>query len=185
MQSNKNVAAGLITALISFLLGTAIFWAYYSTSDANWLFFGWGFVVVAGLVNLILLAVILKSSITDSRNRSKLLFTAVAMVLNIPVMLIYGWVTMGLLNTMRITLTNSTDDPITHINIIGCEPTHIDRLEKGEVTTVWVGITGDCSLNIEYMQNDSLKNEMMVGYVTSSMGQKIDYNIGGDNTEMF
>jgi hypothetical protein len=50
---------------------------------------------------------------------------------------------------MRITSTNSTQTTLSNININGCGGGHIDKLESGESETVWVEITGDCSINID------------------------------------
>jgi hypothetical protein len=62
------------------------------------------------------------------------------MLLNIPVILFYCWVAIILLDTMRITFTNSTQTTLTNINIVGCGGGHIDKLEVGESKTVWVDI---------------------------------------------
>ena len=74
---------------------------------------------------------------------------------------------------------------MTDINIIGCETKHIDKLEKGESKTVWVGITGDCTVNIDYLKNGEKKEENVAGYVTNSMGQKMKHNIGGHIDNVF
>ena len=93
------------------------------------------------------------------------------MLLNIPVMFFYCWVTIILLNTMRITFANSTQTTLTNINVVGGGG-HIDKLESGESETVWVDIIGDCSIDIDYLYNGQRKEESVAGYVTSSMGQK-------------
>ena len=86
---------------------------------------------------------------------------------------------------MRITFTNSTQTTLTDINIVGGETEHLDKLEVGQTKTVWVGITGDCSINIDYLSNGQRKRENVAGYVTSSNGQKMNHNIGGQNEEIF
>lgn len=73
------------------------------------------------------------------------------MLLNIPVMFFYCWAALILLATMRITFTNSTQTTLTNINVIGGGGGHIDKLERGENQTVWVAITGDCSIGIDYL----------------------------------
>ena len=100
-------------------------------------------------------------------------------------MLIYGWVAMVLLNNMRITFTNSTQTVLTDIKIDGCEPAQIDKLDPGATKTIWVGITGDCSINIYYLKNGQAQREEVAGYVTTNMGQKMNYNIGGQNAGLF
>ena len=103
------------------------------------------------------------------------------MLLNIPILFIYVWFAMMLTGNMRITFTNSTDRKLTEIQIIGCETEHIAELDPNESKTVWVGITGDCSIHLDYIENGEKKNEIVAGYVTRGMGQKMNHNIGGEN----
>lgn len=84
---------------------------------------------------------------------------------------------------MRITFTNSTQSTLTNINIVGCGGGHIDKLEVGESKTVWVDITG--SINVDYLSNGQQKEETVAGYVTSSMGQKVNHKIDGKDKEIF
>jgi hypothetical protein len=185
MMTERHIKLGRQTALISFLLGTAIFGLYFLTAAFELLFLGYGFIALTGLINLGVLISILVKANNEKANRTKLIKTCGLMLLNIPVMLFYCWVAIILLNTMRITFTNSTQTILTNINIVGCGGGHIDKLESGESETIWVDITGDCSLNIEYLSNGQKKEESVAGYVTSSMGQKMKHNIGGQNEEQF
>lgn len=185
MTTERHIKLGRQTALISFLLGTGIFGLYFLTSAFVLLFLGYGFIALTGLINLgVLISILIKAS-KDKDNRTKLLTTCGLMLLNIPVMLFYCWVAIILLNTMIITFTNSTQTTLTNINIIGCGGGHIDKLKSGESETVWVDITGDCSISIDYLSNGQKKEESVAGYVTNSMGQKMKHNIGGQNEEQF
>jgi hypothetical protein len=185
MTTERHIKLGQQTALISFLLGTVIFGLYFLTSSFELLFVGYGFIALTGLINIgILISILLKAN-KDIENRKKLLTTSGLMLLNIPLMLFYCWVAIVLLDTMRITFANSTQTTLSNINIVGCGGGHIDQLEAGQSKTVWVDITGDCSINIDYLSNGQQKNESVAGYVTSSMGQKMTYNIGGQNKEPF
>ena len=161
MDSNRKIKTGKLTALVSFIFGTSIFGLYFLTSAFGLLFLGYGFIALTGLINLYVLGTILYTAAKDKENRTILL------------------------NTMRITFTNATDTTLTDINIIGCETKHIDKLEKGESKTVWVGITGDCTVNIDYLKNGEKKEENVAGYVTNSMGQKMKHNIGGHIDNVF
>lgn len=107
------------------------------------------------------------------------------MLLNIPVLFFYCWVVIILLNTMRITFTNYTQSTLTNISIVGCGGGHIDKLKVGQSETVWISITGDCSINIDYLLNGQQKEEMVVGYTTGLNGQKIKHSIGGQNEKQF
>lgn len=179
MKTEEYIKSGRRTAFVSFFLGTAIFVLYYLRSSDVWLFAGYGFIVFAGLINLVLFLSLCIRAKNDTENRGKLLWTCGLMLLNIPVMLLYCWGAIILLDTLRITFTNSTQSKLTNINIVGCGGGHIDQLDVGEDKTVWVVITGDCSITIDYLSNGQLKNENVAGYVTKSMGQKLNHNIGG------
>jgi hypothetical protein len=181
MTAEKYIKLGRLTALVSFLLGTGIFGIYYLTSSAELLFVGYGFIALTGLVNIGILISIAVKAFQDNDNRKKLFSTCGLMLLNIPVMLFYCWIAIILIGVMRITFTNSMQTTLTDINIIGCETKHIDKLETGESKTVWVGITGDCTIKVDYLLNGQRKQENVVGYVTSGMGQKMKHKIGGQN----
>ena len=185
MTTERYIKLGLQTALISFLLGTVIFGLYFLTSSSDLLFLGYGFIVLTGLVNVGILFAILVRANKDEENRKRLFTTSGLMLINIPIMLIYCWVAIILLGTMRITFTNHTGSDLTDIKIVGCGGGQIDKLEVGESETVWIDITGDCSINISYLSNGQRKVESVAGYVTSSMGQKMKHNIGGKNEEQF
>ena len=58
---------------------------------------------------------------------------------------------------------------------------HIDKLEIGQSETVWVDITGDCSISIDYFSNGLKKEELVAGYLSGGMGQKMEHNISGHN----
>lgn len=184
MTSKKHITLGKWTALISFIIGTLIFGLYFFTSNGELLFIGYGFIILAGIVNPIILSAILFKSNSDSVNHKKLLKTSGLILINIPIMFIFIYVTMILIGTMRITFTNSTQNTLTNINIIGCETKHIAELKPNESKTVWVGITGDCSINLEYLENGKIKKETVVGYVTSGGGQKLKHKIDGKDKDI-
>ncbi|WP_026706541.1 hypothetical protein [Flavobacterium soli] len=174
---------GQQTALLSFLFGTTIFAAYFYTSMSELLFIGYTFIIIAGLVNIrIIISILLKTN-EDKVQRKKSMKTCGIMLLNIPALLLYCWIAIILINTMRITFTNTTRMNLTNINILGCEKIHIDKLKVGESKTVWVEITGDCSINIDYLANGIQKEESVESYVTNGMGQKINHKIGKLNEE--
>jgi hypothetical protein len=85
---------------------------------------------------------------------------------------------------MRITFTKSTDKKLTDINILGCKTQYISELKPNESKTIWVGITGDCSITLEYLENGKLKKETVAGYVTNGMGQKMKHKIDGKNKDI-
>jgi len=115
MTTQQHLKIGRLTALISFLLGTGIFGLYFLTSSSDLLFLGYGFIVLTGLINLGILVAILFRANKDRENRKRLLKTSGLMFINIPVMLVYCWVAIILLGTMRITFTNDTGTQLTDI----------------------------------------------------------------------
>lgn len=88
-NTDEQFARGMrITALVTFLTGTVIFAAYYFFG--GWLLLlGYGFIVVAALVNLSLFSIGLSEGLKN-RNRS-LLFSAAIMLINLPVLVFYVW----------------------------------------------------------------------------------------------
>ena len=179
MTSEKYIKLGKGIALFSFLIGTLIFGLYFSTSNSDLIFTGYGFITIAGVVNLIALISLLTRSNSDLINRKKLLKTIGIMLINIPIMFFFIWVTLILIGNMRITFTNATQNKLTNINILGCENEHISELEPNESKTVWIDIRGDCSIRLEYSENGELKTETVAGYITNGMGQKIKHQIDG------
>jgi len=175
MSTDNYIKAGRITALISFLLGTLIFGLYYLTSEGGVLFMGYGYILVAGIINLAALFVILAKAINDNENRKRLLMTSGLILVNIPVMVLYCWFAIVLLNTMRITFMNKTGTKLTDINIVGCGGAYISELEKGESETVWVKIKGDCGIHVDYLLDEQRKKRDVTGYVTKGMGGKMTY----------
>ena len=77
-----------VLALVTFLVGTAIFMAWYYLGNKV-LLIGYGYIVVAFLVNSSLAIVGLAAGIKD-RHR-KLLLSVAIMLLNVPVMIFYTW----------------------------------------------------------------------------------------------
>jgi hypothetical protein len=183
MTTKRIIKLGRQTALISFFYGTVIFGLYFLTSSSKLLFFGYAFIVITAVVNIGIIILILLRAEKDRENKTRLLVTFGLMLLNIPIMIVYCWFSLILLNTMRIKFLNTSDTILTGIKIIGCGGGYIDKLAPGETETVWIDITGDCTINIDYLSNGKRKQEIVVGYASMSMGQKLKHNIGGRNTD--
>lgn len=178
MNADRYIKLGRLTALISFLIGTCIFSLYFLNSSDEVLIIGYSFIPFIVLINIGILIFILIKAKTDKDSRKKLLTSCSLMLLNIPILFLYCWFTFILLNTMRINFTNTTQTTLTNINIVGCGGGKIDKLEVGESETVWIEIPRDCSISIEYLSTGQQKKESVVGYATSSMGQKMKHAIG-------
>jgi DNA primase len=90
-----------------------------------------------------------------------------------------------LTGNMRITFTNDTEHRLTEINIAGCETESIAKLEPNESKTVWVRITRDCFIHVDYKESGKQRSENVAGYVTRGMEQKTNYKIDGENHSKF
>lgn len=184
MTSKQHLKLGRLTALITFLLGTAIFGCYFLTSASELLFLGYLFIVLAGLINIGVLISILIRAKEDNAVKKNSFTTSAIMLVNIPTMIFYCWISMTLLNTMRITFINETGNTVRNISVTGCGGGYIKQLEIGESKTVWIDINGDCSIYLEYMINGTHKGETVASYITSSMGHKTNHIIDGKDKDI-
>jgi hypothetical protein len=185
MKVEQYIRLGRLSALISFFLGTGIFGVYYQSGSSELFSIGLGFIALAGLGNMAILISIIFVALDDQENTRGLLITIGLMLLNIPVMLFYCWAAFALMNVMRITFINSTPATLTDIHIVGCGGGYIEKLEVGESETVWVDITGDCGIHIDYLANGQRAEETVLGYVSGSMGMKMAYAIGEKDSVPF
>lgn len=142
MTSEKYNTLGKGTAVISFIIGALIFGVYFLTSNSDLLFIGYGFIVIAGIANLIILIVILAKSNSDSTNRKNLLKTSGLMLINLPIMFLFIWFSLILIGNMRITFTNGTDNKLTDIKIVGCETEHYIDLFSNQSVKLFKKLTG-------------------------------------------
>ena len=184
MTTDKLTKLGRLTALFSFLIGTMIFVFYYLTSLSNLLFLGYAYIIIAGLLNLIIITLLIIRIFDSEGQRLKLLKICGLILLNIPALIIYCYISLYMTGVLRIKFKNATENELTEIKINGCETKTIQKLSPNEVKTIWIGIPRDCSVDITYIVNGQLKQETVSGYMTPGMGQRIKYNIGGKNNDL-
>ncbi len=170
----------MLVALSTFLIGTLIFLTYYYTSSSSILLIGYGYIVVAALINLYTIMVVYHGA--KSTGRKVVLISIWPMFLNIPVMLVYVWFTLVLFNIARVTLVNSSANKMTVIEISGCETHTINELEPGESETVWISIANDCDVDLKYEVEGEKKSLNIIGYLCGGMGKRFQYNIEGTNS---
>lgn len=178
METKKLINTGRTIAILSLLIGTAIFVFYYLTSADFLLLVGYIFIVIVAITNGIFLILILLRYSKDKNNKFSLFITSGIILLNIPVLLFYSWVTFLLMDIMRINFINSTKETLTELKITGCQDKKIQKLKAGQRESVWIVIYDDCEIDIEYIINGKTKKEIVVEYATTSMGQKMKYKIG-------
>lgn len=185
MNNYKEIIIARKVALLTFLLGTVVFALYFLTSNAIYLFVGYAYMFIAIPVNITYLYVIIIENYKDPTYRVRLLKTIGIMLLNIPAAYLYIWCAMIISGNIRLSLTNTTNDNITNINITGCEPQSILELKPNESKTIWVGIPHDCAIFIDFFEGDIKKKETVLGYTTPGGGQILNHNIGSNNNFEF
>ncbi len=177
MTSVKTIKLAKSVALFSFVVGSVLFAAFYFTLSMTLFFLGVLFVVIFSNVNLLFFLLLLVELIRKSEDNAGLIKALLLILLNIPIAFIYGWIVVILLNTVRVTLINETKNTLTDVKLTGCEDEIIGSLKPGQNLTKWIGITGDCSINLTYNEDSKIKEEVVLGYVTSSNGQILEHVI--------
>ncbi|MEJ8597563.1 hypothetical protein JSO62_02470 [Riemerella anatipestifer] len=173
-----------ILALISFFLGTFLLVIYYLTMSAEFALFSYFLVGGIVVINLMVLILLISKLLNRGSEKEGILKTIGIMLLNIPIALFYFYVVSILTSYIRLTITNKTNTVLSNIVISGCDKQKIDGLNVNESETVWIKISGDCSVNLSYNVNGVEKEENVFGYVTNMMGQKVKYDIGIDKKSL-
>lgn len=171
------------TAILSFTLGTCILALYYFSGNLIYWFVGYGFAIVAGIVNIIALVLLWEQRQANKDLAGKVRNTIILQLSNVPIVLFYVWVAAILYSNMRITFINTTESTLRDLQIIGCATATIDELEPGESETVWIGIPHDCSVTLLYPMRDTTIKYTVCGYLTPGMGMPVDYYIGGSEPD--
>jgi hypothetical protein len=81
---------------------------------------------------------------------------------------------------MRINFVNQGNYALTDVKITGCQKKYISNIAPKGNETVWIKISRDCAINLSYNENGVHKAETVSAYVTTSMGQKLTFKIGGN-----
>lgn len=182
-KHHAAVRFSFYTAVISFLAAATIFALYFFSGDMKYAFIGYFSMLALGVVNIIAL-VVLVAAIKQNPSIKRIGRTTILFQLfNIPVAVVCLWAGARLMDIARVTFVNETGKKLENVQIVGCEEHTIKSLEPGECETVWIRIQSDCSVKMEYMQNDSMVNATVCGYLCHGMGVVYTYNIGGSNSE--
>lgn len=185
MSQSLSIRLARLITLITFILESVIFILYLITSIDEIVILGAYFIVCGGLVNLIVFLFIIFKAIIEKDQRKKLILNSMLMLINVPLVIVYGIVIFIIGDTLRIDFKNCTGTTIHDVNIVGCENEHIDKLEIGESETIWIRINDDyCDLEINYVSEGKRINEKVVGEFTFGMGQKHSYKIDGYSKEL-
>ncbi|WP_298371015.1 hypothetical protein [uncultured Lutibacter sp.] len=173
---------GLSTALISFIIGTLLLVAFYFSNSISITIFGIFFIAIAGIVNLSVLIKVLINLIKEKEHRKKHMLTSGIIILNIPIAILYFYIVMFLLNTMRISLINETGSNLTDLKIIGGETKLINELKTGDKQTEWVEIKSETPIILQYKLNGEIKTESIHSYPVT--GERINHRIGNNSNKI-
>ncbi|MFT4761036.1 MAG: amino acid permease [Paraglaciecola sp.] len=90
MTAEKLNDLGRITAFVSFMIGTGILgYCFSNTPGGEIIIFGLLYLLFAAFVNSIILMLVISKAATDAPNREELAYTALLMLLNIPIAFFY------------------------------------------------------------------------------------------------
>lgn len=174
----KYFKFGLQLALGFFVAATAILILFYVAPSTRIALLAYQFTIVAVVGNWLYAIVLLFVYLTRRISLGQLLKTLGIMALNIPVGIFYSYLMVFLLNYARITFLNTTGKALPVVQIQGCEQKLIKALEDGKSETVWIKISGECSIYISYEINGEVKNEPVLTALKKDGGLKIKYEIG-------
>ncbi|TWP23295.1 hypothetical protein ETU10_08060 [Apibacter muscae] len=164
-------------ALISFILGTILFAVFTLTLSDTWALFSFFLVLIMIIINLSFLILLLYKLFVRKDGRKKIVITILIIFLNIPIAKIYEIGFLILLNTIQLTIINKSQETIENIKIQGCDEKYIKQLEPNEGKTVWIFIPYDCSIDATFNIHEKRMKVVIMGYVTTMMGERVLYEI--------
>jgi energy-coupling factor transporter transmembrane protein EcfT len=178
MTKKKLNRVGYLTAFLTFAIASFIMFGHYHGWSGDLERKGILFIPVALIANLgVFVFILIKGSRIGENGTFRSIYV---MLLNIPVAFFCFWFAMFLMGYYRVTVINDTSSKITQINLSGCDEKSINKLDPGESATVWIGINGDCSLGITYLdKNKKVNSHIVAGYLCSGMGRRADHHISG------
>ena len=178
MRPQKLIRIGIKAGVLTILLSSLIYFTYYFTSYNLIVYLEYAFIFLAGAACFIILLRILNHVKKHKRYRIPLLLTSGFILISGVIAIIYFRNLTTLLDTMRINFVNESQYVLTDIKISGCQKKQVGNLEPKGTQTVWIRITRDCAINLSYNENGVVKNEVISSFVTTSMGQKLNFRIG-------
>jgi hypothetical protein len=180
MRPQKLIRIGIQTALLSILLSSIIYFAYYYTSYNFIVYLEYIFIFLIGTISFIVLLRIMNHVTKHKRSRKPLIATAGVILVSAIIALVFFRRLTTLLDTMRINFVNDSTYALTDIKITGCQKKYINNIPPKGEEMVWIKITRDCAINLSYNENGVQKTETVSAYVTTSMGQKLTFRIGSN-----
>ena len=182
MTSQKLQQIGIKTALFTLAICIFIIILVHLTSIHKIIYVEYIFIFIAVVINIIVLLRIINYLNKHKRNRRRLMLTGGFIIFAVLASLVGFRYLTGMLDTMQIRLINNSAYEIKDIKFTGCQRKHLASLKKDEVKTVAIKIKRDCSISVSYKENNIVKTEVISAFVTTSMGQKLDFRIGSNSS---
>jgi hypothetical protein len=143
------------TAILSFAIGSGFFLTYTLSDSADIAFYGYFYILVAGIINLIVLVLLISRLIIDKDKRKKYMISTGILLANIPIAIFYFYFVMVMMNTMRINFVNDSTNLISEAKIEGCQTKSLGDIKLVISELCWISIPNDCSIKIKYQIGDS------------------------------
>lgn len=178
MRPQKLIKIGIRAGVLTILLSSVIYFTYYFTSYNFVVYLEYAFIFLAGAACFIILLRILNHVKKHKRYRIPLLLTSGFILISSIIAIIYFRNLTILLDTMRINFINESRYELTDVTISGCQKKQVENIKSKGSQTIWIKVARDCAINISYTENGVEKNEIVSSFVTTSMGQKLDFRIG-------
>lgn len=177
-QLQKN---GIKVVLLSVLTSLLIFLLHYFTYIENFIYVEYFLIFVGLALNVIIILRIVNHTNKHRRHKKTLRIGMAFNVLTIICLLLAFKYISGLLDTLRINLVNKSAYELKDIKLTGCQKTRISSLKPGDSYLVAIKVNRNCSVGVSYNENGSQKNKLLSAFVTESMGQRLTFEIGGNN----
>jgi amino acid transporter len=177
-QLQKN---GIKVVLLSVVVSIIVFLLHYITFVEELIYIEYLFIFLALAINVIIILRIINHTNKHRRNKKPLRILMVFNVIAIVLLLLTFRYISGLLDTLRINLVNTSTYELRDIKLTGCQKTRIQALKPGDDYSVSIKVSRNCSLGIIYTENGAQKSKVLSAFVTESMGQKLTFEIGGNN----
>lgn len=177
-QLQKN---GIKVVLLSALASLLIFLLHYFTYVENFIYAEYFLIFVGLALNVIIILRIINYTNRHRRHKRPLrILMAFNVVAIIFLLLAFRYIS-GLLDTLRINLVNTSTYELRDIKLTGCQKTRIMSLKPGDTHLVSIKVNRNCSLGVSYNENGIQKSKVLSAFVTESMGQRLTFEIGGNN----
>lgn len=177
MKTLNDSKLGGIIAIVTFLISTTIFIAYCFSGNEGLIYFSFFisfFLFPLNIWLIISIALKVKRRNEERKTNIKSLFF---MVINMLIISVYFSISSILGDYMRICFVNKTNIELFNIEITGCESKRIEKLNIGQSETIWINVSNDCPILIQYNVNGKIKNEIVMGSLSGVSGYRSTYDI--------